>query len=252
MSWTGRHPRSKCSLFLSWNQGCFWGSLFRSAVFATGNVDVLICSMSNSGSCISHMFSSSLLGGSIKVTFQSKCCLKKQKEMIVSSSSVMPSGLCKCVYHSTPCHTPSSEEGSCWECPAEIWEDVGVSWSNNRNYHKELGRFGSVLSSPQNQNLVQKLIWQRRRQRNNESHWCVPELWPVWVGTLGSQRKILRCVKHLQFCLSDPSLPKIPPAAWSELIVLGAPSLPAGESQSRRELCSLAPKNIQNLTTGEF
>lgn len=63
---------------------------FRSTVFATGNVDDLMCSLCNSSSCISHMFLNSLLGESIKFMFKNKCCLnkekKKSKQMIDLSS----------------------------------------------------------------------------------------------------------------------------------------------------------------------
>lgn len=52
------------------------GTLFRSTVSATGNIDVLMCSVCNSSSCISHMFLNSLVGESINFTFKNKCLNK--------------------------------------------------------------------------------------------------------------------------------------------------------------------------------
>lgn len=49
------------------------------------------------------------------------------------------------------------------EYPVEILKGISVSGSNNSSYQKVFGRFGSVPSNTQNQNLVQKLICQKRK-----------------------------------------------------------------------------------------
>lgn len=80
MHWTEKQNRSKCSLsFYCEIRTVYDGTLFRSTVFATGNIDVLMCSVCNSSSCISHMLLHSLLGESITFVFNNRFCPKPNK-----------------------------------------------------------------------------------------------------------------------------------------------------------------------------
>ena len=123
------------------------GTLFRPTAFATGNIDVLMCFVCNSSSCISCMFLISLFGESTKFTFKNKCCLNNKKKSDLQTCQVL---CCLMGYingYITAFYVIHNlQRRKSWqEYPVEILKVIGVAGINKSNYWKVVGRFGCVL-----------------------------------------------------------------------------------------------------------
>lgn len=114
------------------------GILFRSAGFATGNTDVLMCSVCNSSSCISHMLLNRLLEESIKFTFKNKCCLNKEKRANATTRQALCYLVCYINVYITAFYVMHNlqRQKSYQEHPLEMLTFISVTGSNKRNYQQ--------------------------------------------------------------------------------------------------------------------